>query len=185
MILYIQNMVCDRCIRWVNAELNRLNIPHGEVHLAWVEIYIELTPEQVKELQDCLEQCKLKLIRRKALITVESIKHAIYDMINTEKVSTQNTSDYLSNNCKANYNYLSNVFKQETGETIINFYNKMKIAKAKELISYGEHNLTDIAYILHYSSVAYFSSQFKKFTGMTPSAYRQSLQQERDGMENL
>jgi YesN/AraC family two-component response regulator len=185
MRLFIENMSTLRCRQRLDAELTKRGFPHLPVQMGYVDLLVDIIAEQEQELQVCFEQCKLALIKRKALIMVERIKHAIYDMINAEKSPGHKTSAYLSDKCKANYNYLSNVFKQETGETISDFFNKMSIEKAKELISYGEHNLTDIAYILHYSSVAYFSSQFKKITGMTPSAYRQSVHQERDGLENL
>jgi YesN/AraC family two-component response regulator len=185
MILYIQHMVCDRCIRWVDAELNRMNIPHGPVQIGWVEIYIELSPEQVKKLQENLEQCQLALINRKALIKVESIKHAIYDMINADEPSRLKTSAYISNRCKANYNYLSNLFMKETGCSIREFINKYRVERASQLIEQGLYKLTDIAYMLHYSSMSHFSNQFRKYAGIRPSAYRRKVHGKERPTKNL
>jgi AraC-type DNA-binding domain-containing proteins len=58
------------------------------------------------------------------------------------------------------------------GSTIEKYYLVQKIEKVKELLVYNDLILTDIAYKLHYSSVAHLSNQFKKMTGLTPSHCR-------------
>lgn len=55
----------------------------------------------------------------------------------------------------------------------------------KELLVYNELNLTEIAYMMHYSSVAHLSTQFKKVTGLTPSHFKQLKEQRRTMLENI
>jgi AraC-like DNA-binding protein len=71
-----------------------------------------------------------------------------------------------------NYTYLSNLFSEIKGTSIENFYLSNKIEKVKELLVYDELNLTEIAYKLHYSSVAHLSNQFKEMTGLSPSHFK-------------
>jgi AraC-like DNA-binding protein len=59
-----------------------------------------------------------------------------------------------------------------SGTTIQEFFIRHKIERAKELILYGGHTLSEISNMLHYSSIAHFSNQFKKVTGLTPSFFR-------------
>jgi AraC-like DNA-binding protein len=58
------------------------------------------------------------------------------------------------------------------GIIIENFYLTHKIEKVKELIVYDELNLSEIAYKMHYSSVAHLSNQFLKNTGLTPTHFK-------------
>jgi AraC-like DNA-binding protein len=84
-----------------------------------------------------------------------------------------NFSDYLSDIMNIEYTYLSTLFSESTGQTIEHYIIANKIERVKELLLYDEINLTEISYILHYSSVAHLSNQFKKVTGMTPTQYGQ------------
>jgi AraC-like DNA-binding protein len=56
--------------------------------------------------------------------------------------------------------------------TIQQFIIINKIERIKELLLYGEMNLSEISYKLNYSSIAHLSNQFKKITGITPSSYK-------------
>ncbi len=69
------------------------------------------------------------------------------------------------------YSLISRVFSQTEGTTIEKFIIKQRIERAKELLSYGKLNLSEIAYQLNYSSSSYLSNQFKKIMGISPSKY--------------
>jgi AraC-like DNA-binding protein len=96
-----------------------------------------------------------------------------------------NFSTYLSEKLAYNYTYLSNLFSETQGSTIEQFIILHKIERVKELIIYNELNLTEIAWKLHYSSVAHLSNQFKKITGLTPSFFKSMANKKRDSLENL
>ena len=59
-----------------------------------------------------------------------------------------------------------------------------KIERVKELLVYDELTLTEIAYKLHYSSVAHLSNQFKKMTGLTPSHFKNLRNRNRHSPED-
>ena len=97
-------------------------------------------------------------------------------------------SDYMEDNlaarltieviCRDNMigrTQLQNVFQKEVGMGVIEYFSKMKIDNAKHLIRIGSLNFTQISEQLGYASIHYFSRQFKKLTGMTPSEYASSV----------
>ena len=73
--------------------------------------------------------------------------------------------------------YLSNIYKKKTGRSIIAHFNEMKIEEAKKLIAAGNHNITEVAEYLGFSSIHYFSRLFKSVSGLTPSEYEKSLKE--------
>lgn len=99
--------------------------------------------------------------------------------------SETNLSDYLQQELHMEYSSLSKLFSEVTGMTIERFYIEQRIERVKELLSYGELTLTQIAFQLHYSSVAYLSSQFKMVTGFTPSAYKNLQRKDRRALDQI
>lgn len=67
------------------------------------------------------------------------------------------------------------LFHKKTGLGVIRYFNEMKIDKAKTLIRLSENQFTQIANELGYSSISYFSRQFREITGMSPSEYADSI----------
>ena len=96
-----------------------------------------------------------------------------------------NYSDYISEKLHHDYTYLSNIFSEVKGITIQQFIIKHKIERVKELLLYDELNLTEISYLLNYSSVAHLSNQFKKVTGLSPSFFKQLKQKRNQNLENI
>ena len=66
-------------------------------------------------------------------------------------------------------------FKKHTGYPVMQYYNNLKTAEAKMLLRSGKYNINQISNLLNYSSPYYFSMQFKKICGMSPSEYKSSL----------
>ena len=96
----------------------------------------------------------------------------IIEMVHhTDEAIKINFSYYLSEKLNHDYTYLANLFSEVQGTTIEKFLISHKIERVKELLVYNELNLTEIAYQMHYSSVAHLSSQFKKVTGLTLTEY--------------
>jgi AraC-like DNA-binding protein len=166
-------MVCQRCQIAVKYELEKLGLHHTKVELGETEIMEDLAAEQWGVLSDSMKNIGLELLDDKKNILVERIKTLIIQLVhfNDEQIKT-NLSDYLSEKLNHNYTYLSNLFSEVKGTTIEKFYLLNKIERAKELLVYDELNLTEIAWKLHYSSVAHLSNQFKKLTGLTPSHFK-------------
>jgi PAS domain S-box-containing protein len=116
-------------------------------------------------------RAELRTVLIEKIITVISeINHY------SDEMPKINYSNYISKKLNHNYTYLANIFSAVKGLTIQQFIIINKIEKVKELMLYGELNLTEISYKLHYSSVAHLSSQFKKITGLSPSSYKHMKQ---------
>lgn len=70
---------------------------------------------------------------------------------------------------------LQKIFQKKSGLGIIEYFSRMKVDMAKQMIRTGKMNFTQISEQLGYTSIHYFSRQFKKMTGMTPSEYALSI----------
>ena len=172
--LYIKNMVCIRCKMVVKSELEKLGLHYTVVELGEVEVMEDISTEQHTELKTALLKSGLELMDDKKSILIQKIKSIIIEMVHySEEVLTINFSDYLSQKLHYDYTYLANLFSEVQGTTIEKFIISHKIERVKELLVYNELTLTQIAYLMHYSSVAHLSNQFKKITGLTPSYFRQ------------
>lgn len=68
--------------------------------------------------------------------------------------------------------YISRLFKQHMGVTIIDYLIKIRLDKAKELLKTGEYSIKQISYMIGYSDPNYFTWSFKKYLGMSPIKYR-------------
>jgi len=92
-----------------------------------------------------------------------------------QKICTQITIEEICKDNLVGRSQLQKIFKAQTSLGIIEYFSKMKIETAKELIRTNHMNFTQISEYLGYSSIHYFSRQFKKVTGMTPSEYASSI----------
>jgi AraC-like DNA-binding protein len=147
----------------VKAELEKIGLPYTYVKIGEADIIGNVESEQLKQLGLALKKSGLLLMDDKKSILVEKIKSAIIELVHyTEEQIKVNLSDFLSEKLNYDYTYLANLFSEVKGITIEKFYLTHKIEKVKELIVYDELNLTEIAYKMHYSSVAHLSNQFKK-----------------------
>jgi AraC-like DNA-binding protein len=186
MKLYIKYMVSLRCKMIVKEELKKLGIRYVIVDLGTVEVLEDITKEQREQLKDNLLQYGLELLDDKKTILIERIKDVIIEMVHyADELPKTNYSDYISEKLKHDYTYLSNLFSEVKGITIQQYIIIHKIEKVKELLIYDELNLTEISYLLHYSSVAHLSNQFKKVTGLTPTFFKSLQDKRRILLENV
>lgn len=170
-------MVCDRCKMAVETVFENLDLYPTSVTLGEVELKEEtLSDTQYRDVKGNLEKLGFELLEDRKKATVTQIKAAIVELVHyTKEPLKVNLSDYLADKLNADYGYLSSVFSAEEKNTIEHYYIQQKIEKAKELLSYGELTLSEIAFQLNYSSVAHLSAQFKKETGITPSQFKRDL----------
>jgi AraC-like DNA-binding protein len=170
----------------VKSELEKLGVIASNIELGEVVTREDLSAEQLDRLSTGLKRSGLELMDDKKSILVEKIKAVIIELVhyNEEQIKI-NLSDYLSEKLSYDYTYLANLFSEVKGTTIEQFYLAHKIEKVKELLVYDELNLTEIAYRLHYSSVAHLSNQFKKITGLTPSHFKNLKHKRRHTLENM
>ncbi len=179
-------MVSNRCKTAVKDELKKLGLHFILVDLGVVDIMENLTFEKRELLKTGLLESGLELMDDKRAILIEKIKNIIIEMVHhSEEAIKINFSNYLSEKLEHNYTYLANLFSEVQGTTIEHFIISHKIERIKELIIYGELNITEIAWKMNYSSVAHLSSQFKKATGLSPSHFKLLKDKRRSPIEDI
>jgi len=184
--LYIKYMVSIRCKMLVKEELKKLGLHFILVEMGVAEIMENITDTQRQQIKDALQLSGLELMDDKRAVLIEKIKAVIIEMIHyTDEVPKVNFSDFLSEKLNYDYTYLANLFSEVQGTTIEKFIISHKIERVKELIIYDELSLTEIAWKMHYSSVAHLSNQFKKNTGLTPSHFKNLKNKRRSPIEQI
>jgi hypothetical protein len=166
-------MVSVRCTILLEDELNKLGLLFTQMELGSVVLLSDLTAANRLLLSKNLQLTGLELqVNRKAIL-VEKIKHALIGWVDFSQYQLKEKySTYLRKVLNYEYNYLANIFKEVEGISIQNFLIRHKVELIKDLISYGELNLNQIAHRLNYSSGAHLSTQFKKNTGFPPSFFK-------------
>lgn len=176
MVLYVKNMVCNRCILMVQQRLAALSLFYEKVELGEISLATPPTDEQFNLLKKELHLLGFELLDDRKASIVSQVKSCIIKYIHgdDETVLNKKLSVLLSEKLHTDYNYLSSLFSSIEGITIEKYVILQRIERAKELLAYNELSLNEIADKLCYSSVQHLSQQFKKITGVTPSGYKQS-----------
>ena len=179
-------MVSTRCKMAVKEELKKLGLHFIVVDLGEVEIMENISGEQREQLKISLHNSGLELMDDKRAVLIEKIKTAIIEMVHhADEMIKTNFSDFLSKKLNHDYTYLANLFSEVQGTTIEQFIISHKVERIKELIIYGELNITEIAWKMNYSSVAHLSNQFKKVTGLSPSHFKKLKDKRRSPIEEV
>ncbi len=182
MQLLIKNMVCNRCVRVVREELEKIGLNVSKVELGIATINLTGENIQYDLIQSTLQKEGFELIEDHKASIIEHIKHLIINEIHhnkAEKPASQNFSDFLVKKIGYEYSYLSNLFSSVEKTTIEKYIIAQKIERTKALLLNGEVNLSEIAWQLDYSSVAHLSNQFKQVEGITPSEFKRNNQNTR------
>ncbi len=170
----------------VKEALNDLKLHYIMVELGTVEILEDLTDAQRETLKNTLLRSGLELMDDKKAMLIEKIKNVIIEMVHySEEMPKINFSDYISEKLNQDYTHMSKIFSEVKGVTIEQFIIMHKIERVKELLLYDEYNLTQISYMMNYSSVAHLSTQFKKVTGLTPSYFKQLKARKRNTLDSI
>jgi len=172
--LHIKNMVCNRCIKVVKDEFEKLDLNIEEIELGKVTVSSKISDVTILEIRNRLDENGFELINDKKSKLIDSIKTLIIEKIHHSNIVIEsiNSSDYIAGQIGYDYSYLSNLFSSVEGVTIEKYIINQKVEKTKELLVYNELTLNEISYQLGYSSVQHLSNQFKKITGLTPSHFK-------------
>lgn len=178
--LHIKNMVCPRCETVINMELEQLGVHVLALRPGYAHVAI---PESVNRslIAQRLRHHGFELLEDPEKRTIEQIKTTTLEYLQTQEQAASTgkaiptLSNFLTQSLGKNYSYLSKLFSQHEDKTLEKYYIYLRIERVKELLDYGELNVSEIARQLGYSSVHYLSAQFKKVTGQSVSAYRKNL----------
>lgn len=183
---FIKNMVCNRCIMVVKNTFERLGYPPIHIDLGEVETANLIPADDLEKLRKLLVNYGFEMIDDTTSVLIEKIKTLIIEMVHYKgEPIRMNYSTYIESKLQKDYHYLSNLFSDVTGVTIEKYIISQKIERVKELLVYDELTLSEIAYELGYSSVAYLSGQFKKVTGLTPGHFKQIKENKRKPLDQV
>lgn len=171
--IVIKNMVCNRCIKVVREEFEKLGLSILDIQLGEVTVAGNSIP--LDEIKTVLAENGFELVEDKKAVLINRIKSLIIELVYSEQLEDSGVrfSDYITERLEMyDYQYLSSLFSSIENITIEHYFILQKIERAKELLKYDELTLSEIAYRLGYSSVAHLSAQFKRVTGLTASQFK-------------
>lgn len=184
--IYVKNMVCDRCKMAVRTVFQQAGLQPEQVDLGEVMLNEQPSEDQLTQIRSELEQLGFELLDDHKHKVIDQIKSLLIKLVHYKNNKANiNISEYLSGELRIDYSSLSKLFSESEGKTIERFYIELRIERVKELISYDELTLTQIAMRMNYSSVAYLSSQFKTITGMTPSQFKSLKANNRTALDEI
>lgn len=144
----------------------------------------KLNTDDHTKLTTAFAEYGIEFVENQKNTLVQRIKDTIIDMVYSDDgPPASKVSVYLADKLGHSYGYLANVFSEVTYSSIENFIILQKIERVKELLMIDQLTLTEISFKLHYSSVAHLSGQFKKTTGLTPSAFQKIIRLRRTHSE--
>jgi AraC family transcriptional regulator len=187
MLLYVKNMVCDRCIMIVRQQLEGFGLKVNEISLGKVDVDPAPDVNQLQNIAASLSILGFELIDKDKDQLVEQIKNQVIELVHYSDLSglQQSLTQVIADRLNKDYAYLSRQFSEAEELTIEKYIIQQKIEKVKELMEYGELNLNEIAYQMGYSSSAHLSTQFKSITGFTPSKYKSAELNTRKPLDKL
>lgn len=175
MLLTIRNMVCDRCKAAVWRVITAQGLTVRHVELGEVELGGQPTLDDLHKLNSALRAEGFELVDDRDAALIARIKAVIVKLVHHsgETDGRVKLAEHIAGALHKDYSTLSALFSQVEGITIEHCFLLQRLERVKELIKYGELNLSEIAHRTGFSSVAHLSTQFKKLTGLTPSAFKQ------------
>jgi len=183
MKLFIKFDINTICSQYLKLNLEQNNVNFTTLGFGEIEIEDNLDAEALENLKTKLTPCGFEVVENQKSVLVQKIKDAIIELVFMDDSNNYKSSVFLAEKLNHSYGYLSNVFSEVTYSSIENFIILQKIERAKQLIIINEMSLTEIAFLLNYSSVAHLSTQFKNTTGITPSAFQRIIKKRRENLK--
>ena len=174
--LSIRNMVCPRCVRVVQRELERAGLVVEAVGLGAADVRTaDGSPLDVAAAQGALQTFGFSMVDDPRDQLVEQVKALVVEIIHYTPAELQpfhTYSHFISERLGRDYAYLSHQFSAREGLTLEKYIIRQKVERAKELLSYQDVKITEVARQLGYSSTAHLTNQFRQVTGLSPSAFQ-------------
>ena len=183
---HVKNMTCSCCIHLLGLVFAMDGLEIMEIRLGTIVLSHDPKKVSLKKIESLREEYGLEMIRDKEKMLVEQIKQAVIDLVHNSTYNAMvRNSDYLVERFGMSYPYISSLFSKHEDTTLEKYTILHKIEKVKELIEYGELTLSEIAYMMGYSSVQYLSTQFKAVTGVSVTDYKANPFQMRKGLDRI
>jgi AraC family transcriptional regulator len=182
--LQIRNMMCSCCVRVVKEDLTKLGITVLDVKLGEATVIYNDQEISKSQINEVLQKLGMEIISNKDEILVEQIKQTVIELVHymNNINSIARKSEYLVEKMGKSYQTLSKLFSKIEPITLERYIILQKIERVKELAMEDKISLSEIAWMMDYSSPHHLSSQFKIITGISlsdfkkdPAAYKKPI----------
>ncbi len=169
-------MVCNCCIKVINEEFAKNEIMVISIELGKATISYNSKKINNKIISNILIINGFDLISDRETILVEQIKTAVIELVHYSNNvnSIIRKSDYIIEKLNMSYQNISKLFSRHENITLEKYIILQKVERCKELILQKEFTLSEIAYMMDYSSLQHLSNTFKKVTGYSVSDYKKN-----------
>ncbi|MDO8896854.1 MAG: AraC family transcriptional regulator [Bacteroidales bacterium] len=179
----LSNMLSDCCLKLLHIELDHLGVEVrksklGDISIAW-------NPELVsrEQIETLFKSLGFGILNDKESVLIEEIKRVVIELVHHTTFNAMvRNSDFIVSRFDKSYQHLSTLFSRHENITLEKYIILQRIEKVKELLQSDELSLSEIAYMMGYSSVQYLSTQFKQITGYSVTDYKALPEKERHGI---
>lgn len=162
---------------------NSFSTPLGDIYAATPERKSETVPGSEQLIKQHISELLLLFLRQDTIatqyrsFTVNNSNSTLNIMENymLDHIAGNVTIENLMKYSGLNRMGVNRIFKQNYGMSPIQYFIRLKIEMAKKYLREDNYNISQVSELLGYSSVHYFSLQFKKTTGMSPTEYSTSI----------
>jgi len=175
MILNIKNMTGKCCMYLAKMQLQQSGFDVRDIRPSLIDIG-NLNPENdITRINRILSEFEMSVIQNPEITVVERIKQAVFELIHemNNVSSIADKSHYLVEKLRLSYRQISQLFTKYEPLTLERYIILQKMERVKQLIIEGEFTLSEIAYMMDYSSVQYLSAQFKKEVGLSFTEFKE------------
>lgn len=176
-------MLSDCCLRLLVLELEKMGVEVKKARLGEIVVRRDLEKTSEDELIALFSRMGFGLIDDHEKALVEDIKRVVIELVwHTTFNAMVRNSDFIVSRFDKSYQYLSTLFSRHEHITLEKYIILQKIEKVKELLQDEHLTLSEIAYMMGYSSVQYLSTQFRQVTGYSVTEYRNLPEKQRTGI---
>lgn len=167
------NMLSDCCLKLLRLELQQLKVEVIKAKLGDVTLRWDETVTPVIQIENLFKSLGFRIIQDKEAEMVEELKRVVVELVHHTTFNAMvRNSDFIVNRFDKSYQYLSTIFSKHEHITLEKYIILQKIEKVKELLHNDQLSLSEIAFMMGYSSVQYLSTQFRQITGYTVTEYK-------------
>lgn len=184
MEIRVKNMVCKHCVEALRQAIIEAGLTPVDVELGYASIQENPDGDEMATLDKLLEQQGFSRIMDQETSVSDAVKRVVMEHVRNPEECNLNLSACIESHLHIPYDTVSRIFSAHEGRTIEKYQIAQRIEWVKELLSYGELTVSEIAHVTGYSSTAHLSRQFKSVTGMTPTQYVQG-RMDRKGLNEI
>ena len=179
---FIKGMVCQRCISAVKSELDQLGFSTIKVELGEVTALTANTVTELARIEERLRPLGFELLEDKKVKAVRQVKELVAEVYsgNYDFPDHFRFSDLVAHQLGRDYDGISALFTLLEKKTLERYIIDYRIEKVKEMLVYTSLKLADISFRFNFSSVAHLSRQFRQYTGLTPSYFKEMGEERRN-----